>query len=1268
MVASLKRTQPELLTFYQALGELYCLGLLPNWQKFYPDGGQFVRLPLYPWQREHYWLESEASLFDRLGDDNDHPLLGHRQNTPLSTWQQPLNSQYLPWLTDHQVQSLVVLPGAAYIECALQIQLLVNAATSCVIENIAFQRALVIDELDEPVLRSEYDSNTRQFRIYSSAHNSKHWLLNAQGFLSTLPPTPRKAISLDTLRSQCQKPIAVEVLYARLANRNLHYGKAFRPTQQVFRGENQILVKIQAQTPVTSYALHPTVLDAAFQSLIGIVDAEDDRSFIPVALGRMDFYQPPGENLWAYSQIKQRTENTITADICLCDDNGELLVVINDLRCQALAGGTQRRSIDNWFYQVGWEPKALGEKPALNTGWLLFMDSKGVADASLVKLKQAGEQRIVKVYVGDEFQQLDSNTFRIRPQHQGDMIRLMTEAKSDKLQNILFAWSLDLDNGLDVDGTLMATTLLYCTKAYMSAVPNKDLVRLFVLSCGAQSLAKEPAINSAQATVVGLTRVITNEYAFNCRTIDVDDCQNEQTLVLLAEELLINDEEREIAFYQGQRYAYRLQRWQNPHEQVTIPLAGNDAFSLQQDQKQFFWQQTDRLPLAQNEVELHIDYAVLSPDFNVGQETLIPVYGQVSRSNHEGYKENQSVIALIPTTTLSSYSKVVADDVCILNAPKASLFDGITRALTKTTQPSIPEQVYYAASLLDFARAWHALENIAQLGSDDAVLIHASKDNSDLAAVQVALIKTKNVVATYQTTQKHLALTALGVTQCFSVEEEHFIQHIAQAHPLGFDVIINHLSAEVADKTLILAKPFAKVVMDTVNELQQFKNIQLITLDMTLLAQQQPIIYQQLLQQVLTAFSKSLLHPLPIEVLSANRFEQALALCKSQKIALKIGASHSITAKSRKGANDLNLKAGSYLITGAFGGFGLKLALWLAKNGVKHLVLVGRSGAASTEAKETLALLRDAGVQVMEVKVDISDGNQVANLIAKVQQEFPSLVGVFHTAAVLDDAMLADLSGERLTGVMHPKALGAWHLHRYTETLNIEYFVLFSSISALVGKPGQGNYVAANTFLDQLAYYRQAKGFKALSINWGVLAEVGMAAKQGVDESLKRVGIDSFTADEAMQMLAVALNAQDAQLGLMNVDWQALWNSNSIRVVSLRYEHLLNAEWLAVESPLQSFYKELKAKNNDQERQSYIVGLLVDWIANIMRLPANSLDTDVPLNNYGLDSLIAVEVTGSIERGTGVNLSVLQIMQGNSIEQLADALLGYLESQLSSQA
>ena len=261
--------------------------------------------------------------------------------------------------------------------------------------------------------------------------------------------------------------------------------------------------------------------------------------------------------------------------------------------------------------------------------------------------------------------------------------------------------------------------------------------------------------------------------------------------------------------------------------------------------------------------------------------------------------------------------------------------------------------------------------------------------------------------------------------------------------------------------------------------------------------------------------------------------------------------------------------------------------------------------------------------------------------------------------------MSNELTPERMAVVMRPKALGAWHLHQYTESLNLDYFESFSSISAIVGKPGQGNYVAANAYLDQLAHYRQAKGLAAQSLNWGVLADVGMVARHGdvLIGRLAQMGIDSFTPDEAMQMLAVALKASNAQLGLMNMDWQVFWQTSKARINALRYGHLFKEEWLVSESPVQKFYLAL-TELDKQQRLVYLTDLLVEWISRIMRVPAANMDRDMPLTNFGLDSLMAVEIQGLIEKETGVSLSVLQILQGNSIEQLAEALLARLEIQI----
>ncbi len=499
----------------------------------------------------------------------------------------------------------------------------------------------------------------------------------------------------------------------------------------------------------------------------------------------------------------------------------------------------------------------------------------------------------------------------------------------------------------------------------------------------------------------------------------------------------------------------------------------------------------------------------------------------------------------------------------------------------------------------------------------------------------------------------------MGIKQSFCESNKDFIQQLQQLEP--FDVIINY-SAESSETTLPFAKTFAKIVSPVIPDIHTLKNIQWICLNINTLITKQAPLYSQLLQQTLNALVKGRLRASPLPLLHSEQVAEAFAQCQMQPLALTIGATERLKAQTFKEVETQDFSNGSYLITGGFGGFGLKLAEWLAKNGAKHLVLVGRRGAVSDDAKQSLALLKIAGVDVLEAKVDISDETQVESLIQQIQQDFAALKGVFHTAAVLDDAMLNDLTLERLSYVMQPKAMGAWYLHKHTEELNLAHFVLFSSISSLVGKPGQSNYVAANAFLDQLAYYRRAKGLPAISLNWGVLAEVGMAAQQGVEDRLKRMGIGSFTADEAMQMLEIALNAKQAQLGLMNIDWRAVWNTNSNSVVALRYEHLLDPEWLTTESPLQKLFDELKTRDAEQ-RQTYMTELLRTWVARIMRLPKDSLDTDVPLNTFGLDSLMAVEIQGVIESESGVSLSVLQVMQDNSTQQLADKVLTQIEAQ-----
>src|SRR5437762_5499904 len=232
----------------------------------------------------------------------------------------------------------------------------------------------------------------------------------------------------------------------------------------------------------------------------------------------------------------------------------------------------------------------------------------------------------------------------------------------------------------------------------------------------------------------------------------------------------------------------------------------------------------------------------------------------------------------------------------------------------------------------------------------------------------------------------------------------------------------------------------------------------------------------------------------------------------------------------------------TYLIAGGLGGLGLTVADWMVRQGARYLVLVGRSGA-SSEADQVITTLQEMGAQVVIAKADISEEQEVADLLTTMQTSLPPLRGLIHAAAVLDDGVLLRQDALRFRKVMAPKINGAWNLHVLTAHLELDFFVLFSSAATLLGLPGQSNYVAANEFLDVLAHYRRRLGLSALSINWGTWSEVGMAASRTgaspvpTSERLALRGMSSLTPQQGLDALTYLLSQDRPQVAVMSVDW-----------------------------------------------------------------------------------------------------------------------------------
>ncbi|MGH3958724.1 SDR family NAD(P)-dependent oxidoreductase [Mycobacterium sp.] len=344
----------------------------------------------------------------------------------------------------------------------------------------------------------------------------------------------------------------------------------------------------------------------------------------------------------------------------------------------------------------------------------------------------------------------------------------------------------------------------------------------------------------------------------------------------------------------------------------------------------------------------------------------------------------------------------------------------------------------------------------------------------------------------------------------------------------------------------------------------------------------------------------------------------------------------------------------TYLITGGLGAVGRVVATWMAEQGARHLVLMGRGGA-SASAQETLDALRAAGTEVMVARGDVTRAGQVAAVLESVRTSMPPLRGVVHAAGVLDDGILQRLDEQQLRNAMAPKVQGAWNLHALTRDAALDFFVLFSSASSLLGSPGAANYAAANAFLDALAWHRRAEGRPALSIDWGPWAGLGFSARAQHHGRLTQHGIAAMPAAECLRALTYLLSRPVTQVAVLDVDWARLHSGMKTPLLAD-----LQPELADEHRPGSSFYDALQAAA-PQKRRRLLEPYLRELTAGKLGLAPSSLDIEAPLNSLGVDSLITLELRIQIERDLGIVVPVTRLLDGPSVASLS----GWLADQLS---
>lgn len=557
-----------------------------------------------------------------------------------------------------------------------------------------------------------------------------------------------------------------------------------------------------------------------------------------------------------------------------------------------------------------------------------------------------------------------------------------------------------------------------------------------------------------------------------------------------------------------------------------------------------------------------------------------------------------------------------------------------------------------------FLTALYGLSVLGAAKAGERVLVHAATGGVGMAAVQLARHWGLEVFAT-ASRGKWDTLRAMGFddehigdSRALDFEEKFR----AATGGAGVDLVLNSLAGEFIDASLRLLGPGGRFIEMGKTDLREPRDVAQrgILYRAFDLIEAGPDLTAQMLADLMALFESGTLTPLPFTTFDVHRVRQAYRFVSQARHTGKVV----LTLDP--------LAGGTALITGGTGMAGAALARHLvSRYRVPSIMLVSRSGAQAPEVSKLVGELQSAGAQVSVVSCDVADRDAVAGLLAQVPQRFP-LRAVIHAAGILDDGLIAALTPERLDAVLRAKVDGAWHLHELTRDADLSVFVMFSSMAGILGTAGQGNYAAANSFLDGLAQHRRVRGLPATSVAWGLWEQDSAMTRHLGDRDkarMGRVGLATLSTGQALALFDAAIHADPAVVTATRLDTAVLGDD----APALLGELVRRPIRRTVEAPGASttgLAARLSGLSADQ-RHRELVDVVCSNAATVLgRSGTADISAQRAFQELGFDSLTAVELRNRLKTATGLTLSPTLIFDYPNPTALAE----HLDTRLSTPA
>lgn len=582
------------------------------------------------------------------------------------------------------------------------------------------------------------------------------------------------------------------------------------------------------------------------------------------------------------------------------------------------------------------------------------------------------------------------------------------------------------------------------------------------------------------------------------------------------------------------------------------------------------------------------------------------------------------------------------------------------------------------------ATAYYSLIDSARLQPGEYCLIHSAAGGVGQMAIQVAQMVGAKIIVTVGSQGKRDFLKknfGLQDDMIFNSRDASFVENVMRVtNGRGCDVALNQLAGELLHATWSCIAPFGRLVEigkrdiheNTKLDMEPFrKAVSYAAVDLiTLFELNKPVLSRLMRECYYLIRDGKIKAPTPITQVSYAEAQKGFRLLQMGKVFGKVvlvpGEKDLVPVTPPAFRNNkLFDPAKTYLLVGGLGGIGRTLSEWMFRRGARKLAFLSRSGAKRSDAKETVEWLKARNVGVEVFAGDVANFDHVQNCVKSLGE---TLAGVFQAAMVLRDLPFSDMTLEQWQTCVAPKVRGTHNLHKATieSNLTLDFFVGFSSASAIVGAKGQANYAAANVYIDSLMCHRRQNGLAGSTMNVGMVSGIGAVAEDAaLQKIMERIGYEAINEQELFYQIEEAVTAF-SQPTRSDREFD---NHQSITGLNLARKDLYWAEkplfrniyanldlGISTSSGQGTFnlIKELQNAENAEARTVLLMDAFIEKIATVLSVPASSIQTSNPLSAYGLDSIVAVEFRKWFNKTLAIEVSLFDILGAKSIEALVN--------------